>query len=161
MKRVGALLGIEKIKNQAENLSISAEWSKDFESSRKIDDAISNPVLTTYSMKFPKPRVLTENNYPDADISQPKLFKKLVNEVIYPPETSPLDKYIDTTVSFLKEKIRLKNKKVDVNLNNLGESLFFAKLCLKNQNTHNAVRALIDTGLRIRCCTNPLYKNII
>jgi hypothetical protein len=86
-------------------------------------------------MKFQKPRVLSENNYPDADISQPKLFKKLVNEVIYPPENSPLDKYIETTVSFLKEKIRLKNKKVDVNLNNLGESLFFAKLCLKDQ-TH-------------------------
>ena len=97
-------------------------------------------------MKFQKPRVLSENNYPDADISQPKLFKKLVNEVIYPLENSPLDKYIETTVSFLKEKIRLKNKKVDVNLTNLGESLFFAKLCLKDHNTHNAVRALIDTG---------------
>ena len=37
-------------------------------------------------MKFQKPQILTENNYPDADISQPKLFTKLVHEVIYPPE---------------------------------------------------------------------------
>ena len=28
-----------------------------------------------------------------------------MNEVIYPPENSPLNKYIETTVSFLKEKI--------------------------------------------------------
>ena len=109
-------------------------------------------------MKFQKPRILTENNYPDADISQPELFKKLVHEVIYPPENSPLDKYIDTTVSFLKEKIRLKNKKVDVNLSNLGESLFFAKICLTNkENTHNAVRALIDTG----AANSLLHESIV
>ena len=84
-------------------------------------------------MKFQKPRILTENNYPDADISQPKLFKKLVHEVIYPPENSPLDKYIDTTVSFLKEKIRLKNKKVDVNLSNLGESFFCKNMFNKSE----------------------------
>ena len=52
-------------------------------------------------MKFQKPRILTENNYPDIDLPQPVLFKKMINEVIFPPENSPLDKYIDTTVSFL------------------------------------------------------------
>ena len=71
----------------------------------------------------------------------------MIKEVIFPLENSPLDKYIDTTVSFLKDKIRQKNKKVDVNLSNLGESLFFAKLCLTNKNNlHDIVRALIDTG---------------
>ena len=98
-------------------------------------------------MKFQKPRILTENNYPDIDLPQPVLFKKMIKEVIFLLENSPLDKYIDTTVSFLKDKIRQKNKKVDVNLSNLGESLFFAKLCLTNKNnSHDVVRALIDTG---------------
>ena len=98
-------------------------------------------------MKFQKPRILIENNYPDIDLPQPVLFKKMIKEVIFPLENSPLDKYIDTTVSFLKDKIKQKNKKVDVNLSNLGESLFFAKLCLTNKNnSHDVVRALIDTG---------------
>ena len=33
-------------------------------------------------MKFQKPRILTENNYPDIDLSQPVLFKKMINEVV-------------------------------------------------------------------------------
>ena len=72
-------------------------------------------------MKFSKPKILQENNYPDLDISQPALLKRLVDEIIYPPENYPISDYIDT--------------------------LFFAKLCLTdNNNTHNAVGALIDTG---------------
>ena len=63
-------------------------------------------------MKFQKPRILTENNYPDIDLSQQVLFKIMINEVIFQPENSPLDKYIDTTVYFLKYKIRQKKKKL-------------------------------------------------
>ena len=64
-------------------------------------------------MKFQKPRILTENNYPDIDLPQPVLFKKMIKQVICPLENSPLDKYIDTTVSFLKEQIRHKSKKMN------------------------------------------------
>ena len=54
---------------------------------------------------------------------------------------------IAMTVSFLKEKISQKSKQVDVNLSNLGEPLFFAKLCLTNEyNSHNEVHALMNTG---------------
>ena len=98
-------------------------------------------------MKFSKPRILLENNYPDLDISQPALLKRLVDEIIYPPENSSISDYIDTTIVYLKNKLKDKAKKVNINAIGLGESLFFAKLCLTdNNNTHNAVRALIDTG---------------
>ena len=54
---------------------------------------------------------------------------------------------IDTTVSFLEEKIRQKSKQGDVNLSKLGEPLFFAKLCLSNENNSRIeVHALINTG---------------
>ena len=46
-------------------------------------------------MKFSKPRILLENNYPDLDISQPALLKRLVDEIIYPPENSSISDYID------------------------------------------------------------------
>ena len=82
-----------------------------FQSRVAVLDHLVVKGLITYLMKFQKPRILTENNYPDIDLPQPVLFKKMINEVIFPPENSPLDKYIDTTVSFLKDKIRKKIKK--------------------------------------------------
>ena len=43
-------------------------------------------------------------------------------------------------------------------MSNLGESLFFAKICLTNkENTHNAVRALIDTG----AANSLLHESIV
>jgi hypothetical protein len=39
-------------------------------------------------MKFPKPKKLTKNEYPDLLTPQPELFKELINEIIYPKEGS-------------------------------------------------------------------------
>ncbi len=36
-----------------------------------------------HSMKFPKPKNLTINEYPDLDTPQPELFKDLINNLIY------------------------------------------------------------------------------
>ena len=109
-------------------------------------------------MKFSKPKILLENNYPDLDISQPALLKRLVDEIIYPPENSSISDYIDTTIVYLKNKLKDKAKKVNINAIGLGESLFFAKLCLTdNNNTHNTVQALIDNG----AANSLLHESIV
>ena len=62
-------------------------------------------------MKFSKPKILLENNYPDLEISQPNLIRKLIKEYDYPPEKLILSEYYNSTIEFLKEKLRSKNKK--------------------------------------------------
>ena len=145
--------------NQADSLSVPAEWFKREERIKKLNvKQLINPLLCTFSMKFSKPRILLENNYPDLDISQPALLKRLVDEIIYPPENSSISDYIDTTIVYLKNKLKDKAKKVNINAIGLGESLFFAKLCLTdNNNTHNAVRTLIDTG----AANSLLHESIV
>ena len=54
-------------------------------------------------MKFPKPRNLTENSYPDLTEDQPTLLNKLV-QAIKPIENSAYDQYIDSTIAFIKSK---------------------------------------------------------
>ena len=82
--------------NQADSLSVPAEWLKREERIKKLNvKQLINPLLCTFSMKFSKPRILLENNYPDLDISQPALLKRLVDEIIYPPENSSISDYID------------------------------------------------------------------
>ena len=59
---------------------------------------------------------------------------------------------------YLKNKLKDKVKKVNINAIGLGESLFFAKLCLTdNNNTHNTVQALIDNG----AANSLLHESIV
>ncbi len=37
-----------------------------------------------HSMKFPKPRNLLQNEFPDLTVVQPNIFKKVVSEIVYP-----------------------------------------------------------------------------
>jgi hypothetical protein len=81
---------------------------------------ITNEQAKFYSMKFPKPKHLTENEYPDLEISQPELIKHFVQDIVYPKENSPMCKYIEQTVLYLKEtksnkaQAKAKEKKVRV-----------------------------------------------
>ncbi len=58
----------------------------------------------TFSMKFPKPRNLTINEYPNLCTPQPDLFKGLVNEIIHPSEGSARERYLQETIDDLKER---------------------------------------------------------
>jgi len=60
-------------------------------------------------MKFPKPRNLTENSYPDLTEDQPTLLNKLV-QAIKPIENSAYDQYIDSTIAFIKSKSKEDSK---------------------------------------------------
>ena len=98
-------------------------------------------------MKFSKPKILLENNYPDLEISQPDLIRKLINEYVYPPEKSIFSDYYNSTIEFLKEKLKSKNLKVQINLAVMKLDLYFTKICFKNKyGSHEAINALLETG---------------
>ena len=61
----------------------------------------SKETVNINMMKFPRPRTLTENEYPDITESQPILLRKLVCELINPLPNTPYDKYIDETIKFV------------------------------------------------------------
>ena len=101
-------------------------------------------------MKFAKPRVLTENIYPDLDVSQPALFKKL-SSIIYPEKNSHMDLYYDSTIQFIKEKLRNRSKKInsEIDVNNviIENKLPFIIVCFNdNKGYHQSFNALVDTG---------------
>jgi len=48
-----------------------------------------------HSMKFPKPRNLLKNEFPDITVVQPNIFKKVVSEIVYPEDDTKRYRYID------------------------------------------------------------------
>jgi len=58
-------------------------------------------------MKFPRPKHLVENIYPDCTLNQPDIFKALIQKVIRPSKNSPMDKYIQSTIDYLKKAKQL------------------------------------------------------
>ena len=48
-------------------------------------------------MKFPKPRTLLKNEYPDLNINPPELYRKLIKEIVYPEPGSIRDRYLEET----------------------------------------------------------------
>ena len=112
----------------------------DFEDS--VQSQISNSVLSNM-MKFPKPRVLEENLYPDLNATQPELLHNLVHNFIHPADNSPMDSYLKNTIQYLKD---LQKSKGTVKINNysVGSNLFFTNVTI-NQNSE-VIPFLIDTG---------------
>ena len=100
-------------------------------------------------MKFPKPRSLRNNDRADLTTPQPQLFRELVNDLIFPPEGSPRDLYIQRTIDDLKERSRKKNKKVKINKLFVNRKLYYMNLCLEpgvGVNGDSNIKALVDTG---------------
>ena len=95
-----------------------------------------------YSMKFPKPRELLRNEYPDSDMTQPELIRLMVREIIHPAEDSEHMKFINKSVTYLKEQVREKNRKVKVNRMSLNKSLYFvdAEFVAENGTLHGLTR---------------------
>jgi len=98
-------------------------------------------------MKFPKPRTLTKNEYMDLTLAQPKLFHKLISDIIYPSIDSPRSQYIDKTITHLKELSRKTTKKLKINQLFINKKLYFMNVCLNSQlDTDGNINALVDTG---------------
>ena len=109
-------------------------------------------------MKFQKPRMLSENQYPDLSISQPALFKKL-QDFVYPADNSYMSKYFEKTITFLKDKIKDKNsKKLSLNSIQFGEKLIFSRICAVGEDfKHKPFSTLIDTGAE----TSLIHTSIV
>ena len=95
---------------QAENISYSASGNlRDKQPQRcdpcknvnHVNDVYNfTPLVKILSMKFSKPKILLENNYPDLEISQPNLIRKLIKEYVYPPEKSIFPNIIIQLLNF-------------------------------------------------------------
>jgi hypothetical protein len=64
-------------------------------------------------MKFPKPRHLLTNDYPDLTEDQPTILKKLVTQVINPEANSQQAEYIDATIKYIKKTGRRNYEKTE------------------------------------------------
>ena len=95
-------------------------------------------------MKFPKPRILEENTYPDLTLTQPQLFHDLIHKTIYPEQNSPIDTYYDTTIKYLKDAQRLKLAAVKINSCLTRQALYFAEITINNY--PQKIQCLLDSG---------------
>ncbi|RPH78852.1 MAG: hypothetical protein EHM77_06535, partial [Planctomycetaceae bacterium] len=93
-------------------------------------------------MKFPKPRVLEENTFPDLTLTQPDLFKKMIRDKVFPNLGTKMDIYFDSTIRFLKEKAKEKTQNLKVNYKKLNKKLYF----MINSIGNKSFNSLIDTG---------------
>ena len=100
-------------------------------------------------MKFPKPKVLRKNDRADLTTPQPQLFRELVNDLIFPPEGSPRDKYIQKTIDDLKERSRKKTKSVKINKLFVNRKLYYINICVEpgeGIKGDSNIKGLVDTG---------------
>ncbi len=80
-------------------------------------------------MKFPKPRELKNNDYPDLQEDEPTLLRNLM-QLARPSEGSHIDMYLDSTIKFVKEKQRKKANEVRLNNAAFGNNLYFVDITL-------------------------------
>ena len=109
--------------------------------------------VKNFSMKFPKPKSLLVNEYPDSTTSQPELLKSMVQEIIFPQENSKMGNYVDTTIKFIKEQKKERAQKaslkvVKVHYQELGRKLYFVDTSTTGITPYKEIsfRALVDTG---------------
>jgi hypothetical protein len=95
-------------------------------------------------MKFPRPRKLEINEYPDLTTTQPELLKYMVNNFISPPPGSDIATYIDQTIQFLKTQHKEKTIATRVNNININRTLPFVSM--KIPPFQKSIQCLVDTG---------------
>jgi len=95
-------------------------------------------------MKFPRPRTLQQNEFPDNISTQPVLFQNLVQNIIHPPENSAMDSYINASIEYLKAQHRLKAKSACLNVTNLESTLYFVDVSFPPSTFK--IKCLVDTG---------------
>jgi len=100
--------------------------------------------ITANMMKFPKPRHLLTNDYPDLTEDQPTILKKLVTQIINPEENSRQAEYIDATIKYIKKQGEETTKKLKLFNVNVGRNLFFINVQFPP--SEEIVTCLVDTG---------------
>ena len=105
-------------------------------------------------MKFPRPKTLVTNDYPDLTITQPALFADLVQNFVHPTPLSHMDSYISASIDFLKHEQKLKSSKLHLNATRIGAELSFIYLTIPPSPIK--IKCLIDTG-----CSNTILHSSI
>jgi hypothetical protein len=95
-------------------------------------------------MKFPRPRKLEINEYPDLTTTQPELLKYMVNNFISPPPGSDIATYIEKTIQFLRTQHKEKTAAARVNNININRTLPFVSM--KIPPLQESIQCLVDTG---------------
>jgi len=101
------------------------------------------------SMKFPKPRNLLKNEFPDLTVVQPNIFKKVVSEIVYPEEDTKRDRYIEETVKTLKNRAKQKAKAAKLNEIFINKELYFVPIFIRSsldKKKMEEIKSLVDTG---------------
>ena len=109
---------------------------------------------STNMMKFPKPRHLTINEYPDLLEDQPTILQNLVQKCIKPKEHSDENEYIIATIRYIKKKEDDTSRRLRLYSTNVGQKLFFVAMTLPPST--RLIKCLIDTG-----ASNSLLHNDI
>jgi hypothetical protein len=100
--------------------------------------------ILVHMMKFPRPRKLEINEYPDLTTTQPELLKYMVNNFISPPPGSDIATYIEQTIQFLKSQHKEKTVAARVNNININRTLPFVSM--KIPPLQESIQCLVDTG---------------
>ena len=95
-------------------------------------------------MKFPRPRTLLNNEFPDLTEDQPELLQKLVSRIIKPIPNSLEDIYIDSTIKHIKSKATENAKKLRLFNTNVGKKLYYVYMTLPP--SEERILCLVDTG---------------
>jgi len=103
-------------------------------------------------MKFPKPRTLLENEYPDLDGDFPSIVKSIITTV-KPAPNSEIDIYQDATIKYLKDQQRLKQQ-IELNNTIIGSNLYFIPMQINEDKS--IIPCLVDTG-----CTHTIIHSSI
>ena len=98
-------------------------------------------------MKFPKPRVLIKNEFPDLVILQPVVFKKVVDDKVYPENDSKRDRYLYETVKTLKNRAKQKAKAAKLNEIFINKELYFVPIFTRHTMTRACAVMLLRESL--------------
>ena len=114
-------------------------------------------------MKFPKPRTLLKNEYPDLNINPPELYRKLIKEIVYPEQGSIRDRYLEETIKILKNKAKQKVKAAKLNEIFINKDLYFIPVYIKNKLRNDQVepiKSLLDTGAANSLIQSDIAKSL-
>jgi hypothetical protein len=112
--------------------------------------------ISANMMKFPRPRQLLINEFPDMNSTQPEIVQSILKSV-NPSHETEMDHFLQTAVDYLKQQERLKLSKVSVNLS-LGQNLYFTTLFINNNKL--SIKSLVDTGATNSLCHIDLAKKL-
>ena len=109
-------------------------------------------------MKFPKPRVLEENPYPDHNATQPELLHNLVHNFINPADNSPMDSYLKNSIQYLKDLQRTKGT-VKINNYSVGSNLYFTNVTINQDSDNKCSKCKKGFHLEYECNQKPRSRS--